>query len=384
MKHVEVLISQLGRIITGKTPSTKKAEMFGGQYAFVTPTDLDWKTYYVRSTERTVSGSAKEAFPNQFISPDSVLVTCIGATIGKCGLAAEECLTNQQINSIVPEDPTDGRFIYYLLIRNIKLIRGVGLGGGAATPILNKTTFSKIRLHVPPKNRWAAIADILSAYDDLIENNRRRIQLLEQAARLLYKEWFVNLRFPGHEHVKIKDGVPDGWERKFIMDVWDISYGKNLPKKNIKVSGKYPVHGADTIIGFFDEKNVNTSLCLITCRGNGSGNIRRTFGPTFVTNNCFILRPKLYPDEIKFHFTMITMEQLKLRELRTGAAQPQLTLSGIGHLQIKIPSRMILSLFNAIVDPLFKQADMLRKQVNLLAQARDLLLPRLMNGEIAV
>jgi len=384
MIQEELLISDLGRIVTGKTPSTKKPEMFDGQYAFVTPTDLDWKSYNVRSTERTVSDAAKDAFRNQFIPAGSVMVTCIGATIGKCGIATDECLTNQQINSIVPADPEDGLFIYYLLVHYTPLIRGIGLGGGAATPILNKTAFSNIRLHVPPKRHWASIASILSAYDDLIENNRRRIQLLEQAARLLYKEWFVHLRFPGHEHTRIIDGVPEGWERKRLLECWDVSYGKNLPTKYLKETGKYPVHGADGIIGYHTEKNVDESLCLVTCRGNGSGNVRRTFGPTFVTNNCFILRPKYKSKSIRFHFTMMAMESLDLRSFRTGAAQPQLTIAGIEHIRVLIPDNRLLETFNQIVDPIYAQADILRIQIENLAKARDFLLPKLMNGEIAV
>ena len=210
MSSEEVAISDLGQIITGKTPSTKNSAFFDGEYQFVTPSDLDYKTYYCQATERTVTEEARSSHRSQFIPHDAVMVTCIGNTIGKCGISSGDCLTNQQINTIVPYAGINPRFVYYLLIHNKQLIRGVGLGGGAATPILNKTAFSRIRLRVPSKSSWDRTASILSAYDDLIENNRRRIQLLEQAARLLYKEWFVRLRFPGHEHVKVKDGVPEG------------------------------------------------------------------------------------------------------------------------------------------------------------------------------
>ena len=223
----KVAISDLGRIVTGKTPSTKNPAFFDGKYQFVTPSDLDWETYYCRSTERTVTEDAKKSYPNQFIPSDSVMVTCIGNTMGKCGISSGDCLTNQQINSIIPSTGINSRFIYYLMIQNRELIRGFGLGGGSATPILNKTTFSKIRLRVPSKSYWARIASVLSAYDDLIENNQRRIQLLEQSAQLLYKEWFVHLRFPGHEHVTITDGVPEGWEKKPLGEIADITMGQS-------------------------------------------------------------------------------------------------------------------------------------------------------------
>ena len=232
MNADDISIFDLGRIVTGKTPSTKNPAFFNGEYQFVTPSDLDWKTYYCRSTGRTVTVEAKKLHQNQFVPADSVMVTCIGNTIGKCGISLGECLTNQQVNTIIPREGDDSRFIYYLLVHSADLIRGVGLGGGAATPILNKSTFSKIRLRVPSKTNWADIASILSTYDDLIENNRQRIQLLEQMARLLYREWFVHLRFPGHKHVTITDGVPQGWQRKTIADVCR-TVGGGTPSTNV-------------------------------------------------------------------------------------------------------------------------------------------------------
>jgi len=258
------------------------------------------------------------------------------------------------------------------------------LGKGTNISNLNQQVLKRIRVPNPSGKEKTKVVDFIRTYDDLIENNRRRIQLLEQGTRLLYKEWFVHLRFPGHEHTKIHNGIPGGWEKKPINDVWEISYGKNLPTSRITATGKFPVHGADGIIGYHTEKNVDSSLCLVTCRGNGSGNVRRTFGPTFVTNNCFVLRPKYKSDSLKFHYAITAMEALNLRELRTGAAQPQLTLAGINHLHAMIPSDSILSLYNSVADPLYDQADCLRKQNSSLAKARDLLLPRLMNGEVEV
>ena len=96
---------------------------------------------------------------------------------------------------------------------------------------------------------------ILAAYDDLIENNRRRVALLEQTARLLYKEWFVHLRFPGHEHVKIKDGVPEGWEKKRLGDVAPLNYGKAL-RKDVRVDGPFPVYGSSGVIGTHGKTDV--------------------------------------------------------------------------------------------------------------------------------
>ena len=116
MRQEEITIGDdLGRVITGKTPSTKNPAFFGGDYPFVTPSDLEWRTYYCRATERTVSDDAKDAHKGQFIPENAVMVTCIGNTIGKCAISSRLCLTNQQINSIVPYPGIDPKFIYYLI-----------------------------------------------------------------------------------------------------------------------------------------------------------------------------------------------------------------------------------------------------------------------------
>jgi type I restriction enzyme, S subunit len=272
------------------------------------------------------------------------------------------------------------RFVYYYLhMVNLKRF-----DVGNSNPTLNRNHIHDLPVLIPPSDVQDRIAGILAAYDDLIENNRRRMELLEDAARQLYREWFVRLRFPGREHTRIINGVPEGWERKTISDIWEINYGKNLPTKDIDHSGKFPVHGADSIIGYYDESNVDGPVCLVTCRGNGSGNIRRTYGPAFVTNNSFIFKAQETFEDVHFHFAMFCLETLSLKELRTGAAQPQLTLSGISHLQVLTPMKRLLRLFNDHADLFFRQIDNLRTQNLALAQARDLLLPRLMSGEIAV
>ena len=109
-------------------------------------------------------------------------------------------------------------------------IRSIGLGGGAAQPIINKSTFSSLKISVPEKQEQYEIAQTLSAYDDLVANNSRRIELLEQSARLLFKEWFVHLRYPGHEHDKVVDGVPEGWRRTKVRSIIEIN-PREAPKK---------------------------------------------------------------------------------------------------------------------------------------------------------
>ncbi len=398
MSVSEVAISGLGRIVTGKTPSTKNPAFFDGECQFVTPSDLDWKTYYCRSTERTVTDDARKSHQNQFVPPDAVMVTCIGNTIGKCGISSVDCLTNQQINTIIPEEGNNPRFVYYLLVHNTEVVRGVGLGGGAATPILNKTSFSKIKLRVPSKESWDGIANILSTYDDLMENNRRRIQLLEQSARLLYKEWFVHLRFPGHEHIKIVDGVPEGWTQGVISDLGEVITGKTPSKKRASYYGgdipfiKTPdMHGNAIVIQTEDrltEEGANSQAnimlpprsILVSCIGTvGAVSFNSTPAQTNQQINAII--PK---NEFLRYWTFFSAKDLKplLEGIGGGVTMTNVNKTKFSGIQVIIPPPLLLETFNLIVAPMFDQIEMLLLMNKQSAQTRDLLLPRLMNGEI--
>ena len=402
MNADDISIFDLGRIVTGKTPSTKNPAFFNGEYQFVTPSDLDWKTYYCRSTGRTVTVEAKKLHQNQFVPADSVMVTCIGNTIGKCGISLGECLTNQQVNTIIPREGDDSRFIYYLLVHSADLIRGVGLGGGAATPILNKSTFSKIRLRVPSKTNWADIASILSTYDDLTENNRQRIQLLEQMARLLYREWFVHLRFPGHKHVTITDGVPQGWQRKTIADVCR-TVGGGTPSTNVSeywdgdVTWVIPsdVTKNDCLVLLDSERKItNTGLRASSAKIVPAETILMTSRATVgffalmdsevCTNQGFI---NIIPHDEKMRMYLLFNLMSRVAEIRSnakGTTYPEISKGRFRTIDIVIPERTLIVEFANTASDIIRQVRCLKRSSLRLAQARDLLLPRLMNGEIAV
>ena len=394
-----------------KTPSTKNPAFFGGQYAFVTPSDMEWKSYRCLKTARTVTEEARSKHSNQFIPKHSTMVTCIGNTIGKCGISTSDCLTNQQINSIVPSKGIDPFFVYYLLINNIDVIRGVGLGGGAATPILNKSSFSSIKLKTPPKSRWEAIASILSVYDDLIENNRRRIQLLEKSARLLFEEWFIRLRFPGHEHVDIVDGVPEGWKKLSLSDVQEVLETGNRPKGGVAgiVEG-VPSIGAESIVGagqfdFSKTKYVPETYFLSLRKGvvqdrdvlvykDGGRPGHFTphisfFGDGFpfermaLNSHVYRLRGSK-PVSQEFLYYHLSSEPMMnwMNKAGSGAAIPGIARKDLLRLPVLLPTTRIMELFTEIASDTLTQILTLARTNRKAAQARNLLLPRLMNGEI--
>ncbi len=328
------------------------------------------------------------------------MVTCIGNTIGKCGLSSSDCLTNQQINSIIPNEGIDPKFVYYLLVYNTDSIRGVGLGGGSATPILNKTSFSKIKLRVPPQHQWGSIAATLSAYDDLIENNRRRIQLLEQAARLLYKEWFVHLRFPGHEHTKIIDGMPEGWEKKAAFEVMDVLsggtpkttnpsfWGGDIPFFTPKDATNFAyAHDTEKSITEAGLKNCNSNLypkdtVFITARGT-VGKINLAQRRMAMNQSCYALVAHPPLNQQFLYFALVDgVEQFRSRAV--GAVFDAIVRNTFKMIPFIVPDEKLITAFMENVSPMLAQIDNLSGQVRSLRKARDLLLPKLMNGEVAV
>jgi type I restriction enzyme S subunit len=357
---------------------------------------LEYSHYFCRTTERTVTDEAKSIHRNQFIPANAIMFTCIGATIGKCGIASSECLTNQQINSVVPYDKTDPRFLYYLLCLNVETVKG--LGGGAATPIVNKSKFEEIELLVPSFEDQKAIAQTLSPYDDLIENNRRRMALLEDSARQLYREWFVRLRFPGHEHTPIVDGVPQGWERKTLSEV------SNINQRNV-------ANGFDGEIEYIDIASVTRNSVDSTTTyefRNAPGRARRIVSHGDIIWSCVrpnrrshaviwqpaenliastgfvVLSPKTLPTS--FLYQAVTTDAFVgyLENHAKGAAYPAVVSGDFERAMILVPSPALVTAFDDFAGALLWQTHNLQLQNQKLRQARDLLLPRLMNGELAV
>jgi type I restriction enzyme, S subunit len=377
-------LDELGYVGRGRSKHRPRNDpkLYGGETPFIQTADI--QAAHVRISGFSQTYSAEGVAQSRVWDKPTLCLTIAGENTGSTAiLDFPACFPDSIVGFVPNPEKADLVYVKHALDAMRNQFRNVSKG--ATQDNLSLAKILSFPLRVPPLPIQQKITSIVGAYDDLIDNNRRRIALLEEAARMLYREWFVYFRFPGHEHVKmISDGRPGSWQRERVTRVWDVAYGKNLPTSQIRDQGDYPVHGADGIIGYYNNKNVDESLCLITSRGAGSGNVRRTFGPTFVTNNCLVLRPNLLSDILHFHFAIHCMGELNLKDLKTGAAQPQLTISGISHLQVNVPSRALLQSYNDFVDPLFAHADLLRRQQALLERARDLLLPRLMNGEIAV
>ena len=378
-------IGDLGTIITGKTPPTTNKNYYGDYAVFIKPTDISEHSKYTYETEEMYSKLAAEKYESSLIPKGAICVPCIGTIGTKMTMAPCDCYTNQSINSIICNENYDNEYVYYLIKNFLPGLKAYNLGTASGREYVSKSNFEKIELVAEQdKEIQKKIGVILSRYDSLIENYQKQIKLLEEAAQRLYKEWFVDLRFPGHENTKIVDGVPEGWEEKSIMEVFDFKYGKILPTKDFVEDGPIPVYGASKQIGRYTKANCFEPKVLIGSRGN-AGFVHRTIeDETYVTNNSFIVEPCAKYGYLKLPFIFESFKVLDFVAICTGAAQPQLTLNSISSLKYIVPIKDLIVRYCGITTCYFSKIALAYKQIHLLTEARDRLLPRLMNGEFDV
>ncbi|HQV15964.1 MAG TPA: restriction endonuclease subunit S, partial [Denitromonas sp.] len=200
-------LGQLGRIVTGKTPKTSDPNNFGGQIPFVTPTDMDGRKT-ISTTARCLSKLGASTVKNAMIPAGSIMVSCIGSDMGKSVIAGQDCVTNQQINSIVVDHRFNNEFVYYNLSMRKAELQHLA-SGGSTMPILNKGGFSEIRIDLPPYIEQQTIANVLSTLDDRITLLRETNATLEAIAQALFKSWFVDF---DPVHAKQQSRAPEGMD----------------------------------------------------------------------------------------------------------------------------------------------------------------------------
>lgn len=381
-----ITIGDLGTIITGKTPPTANKNYYGNYAVFIKPTDISEYCKFTYETEEMYSRIAAEKYASSLIPKGAICVPCIGTIGTKMTMASCDCYTNQSINSIVCNDRYDNEYVYYLIKNFLPGLKSYNLGTASGREYVSKSNFEKIELAAEQdKTIQIRIGKILSRYDSLIENYQKQIKLLEEAAQRLYKEWFIDLHFPGHENTTITNGVPEGWEKKSVDTIYNIKYGKNLSTKLITATGVFPVYGANGVIGYYDKANCNEQVVLITSRGNGSGDVLMTYHKeAFITNNSFVVTPAEGYEYCKLPFTFQFLRMANFRAVRTGAAQPQLTNQSIHTVDVILPSKSLIEKFCNATIGMNEAIIKYREQLRLLTEARDRLLPKLMSGEIEV
>jgi type I restriction enzyme S subunit len=286
----------------------------------------------------------------------------------------------------------DPAYVGRLIESDIYKAFAVKIKGGAAQGNANAKMLTLFEFRLPSLPTQRRIASILSAYDDLIENNRRRIQLLEQSARLLYREWFVHLRFPGHEHVRIIDEVPEGWEKRYLVDLADLVMGQSPKSEFYNEEGEgLPFHQGVTNFG---DRFVNHEIyCTIINRLANPGDIlcsvRAPVGRLNITLDQIVIGRGLAAIRSKSGHQSFLYYQLKNHFFKEdmiggGAIFAAVTKKDMENQELMCPPDSLIKDFEEISMPIDNQLRTLHLQNNRLREARDLLLPHLMNGEITV
>ena len=395
-------LDELGYVGRGRSRHRPRdaSHLYGGPYPFIQTSDVKHAGLYINQYGQTYS---EDGLAQSRMWSAGTLCITIAANIADTAiLGIDACFPDSIIGFIPDPDMADARFIKYMFDALLQE-RLQQFTQGAAQDNLSQAKLLSLKFPVPRVSEQRRIAAILSAYDDLIEANRRRMALLEQAARLLYREWFVHLRFPGHEHVRVVGGVPDGWARKTLGELADsVSYGFTASATSERIGPKF-LRITDIVPTIVDWEQV--PFCRATeqeIERNrlevGDVVVARTGATVGYAKLISSLSDEtIYASYlVRFRFRTsaigliagIFMEsdgyKDHVRNNAGGAAQPNANAKVLGSANLLIPPPIIQTQFANSVTPLLSQRDTLIKQNLRLTKARDLLLPRLMNGEIAV
>jgi type I restriction enzyme S subunit len=400
------------------TELSKYLEIYSG-FAFksedLNPVDVGFPIIKIAQIQnKQVLKNVEEYFPTEkFVSKLSkynlktkdTLIAMTGAgSVGKVGrmrIIDRNYLVNQRVAIVRSKlKELDGDYLYYFLTQEF-IERGLyDLGLGAGQPNISPADIGRIQIFLPPLPTQRKIAAILSSYDDLIENNNRRISILEKMAEELYREWFVRLRFPGHENVKIVKGVPEGWEVKNSFEILNI-LGGGTPKTDVPSywDGEIPFFTPkDSHDGYFTyttEKTIteqgiqscNSQLypkktIFITARGT-VGNIVLAMRPMAMNQSCYALVPKNKKNEF-YHFLALRDTVAVIKGTSNSGVFDNIITESFKQFGYFMPTDDLLLQFEKNIVVVFEEMEMLFKQNRVLSTTRDRLLSRLMSGKIDV
>lgn len=309
------------------------------------------------------------------------LVICEGGEPGRCAIWKEQ-IPNMKIQKALHRvrvhDCLDYRYLFYWFLLAGKTGELDQYFTGATIKHMPGQKLKEVVIDKPPLEIQHRIADILSAYDDLIENNQKQIKLLEEAAQRLYKEWFVDLRFPGHENTKIVDGVPEGWSRGLLKEIISVNYGKD--HKKAPDDGNIPVYGSGGLMRKCNKSLFSGEAVLIPRKG--SLNNIMYVDETFWTVDTMFYATMKQPHTAIFVYFFV--KAFDMYSMNIGAAVPSMTTKILDAMDVVIPDKETLEKFDKLTKTYFNKIKTLQGQNERLKIARDLLLAKLMSGEVEV
>ena len=366
---------KLGDVMTvgrGSSPRPIKDERFftGGTIPWVKIADATASGKFIYQTNQHVNDYG--ASFSRKLKPGALIFPASGTLGIPRFLGVEACIHDGWLY-FSDYQGIDPDWLYYRIILLKDYYEGIAYG--AAIQNINTDIVRNTEIQLPDLATQRAMTAVLGAYDDLIATNQRRIALLEDAARRLYREWFVHLRFPGHESVPVRDGVPEGWEQKPLGDIAPLNYGKAL-KSTDRKDGMVPVYGSSGIVGTHNLALVGSGAIVVGRKGN-VGSLYFSPVPCFPIDTVYYIVPAQTS-----YWLFLALHQLNF--ISSDAAVPGLNRTYAHSLPVLQPSNDVAEAFERLVRPVFEQVQQLTEQNAKLNRTRDLLLPKLMSGQLDV
>ena len=398
MKLYKKHVSDLGKVITGKTPRTSILENYGGKIPFLTPSD-NLSEKFSPTTSKTLTKIGLNEVKNCLLPSKSICVSCIGSDLGKVVLTKKPTVTNQQFNSIVPNEENDADFIYYLMTVVGKHLNYLSKTS-TAVPIINKSTFANYEIEIPNIKEQKRIGEILSSLDDKIELNRRINDNLEQQAQALFKSWFV-------------DNPDSNWKKISLSEVASFVGGYSYTGKELTDFSNVAMATIKNFMrngGFKAEgfKGINPSAKLKECHYANLFDI--LVAHTDLTQNADVIGNaellltcgkynsiifsmdlvKVLPKEI-FPYSFLLAAMLKNKMFKAhclgyinGTTVLHLNKKALPEFEIRKPSDSEAKIMNETLAPYYKRMAKLLQETDKLISLRDTLLPKLMSGEVKI
>lgn len=405
MKWEKVLLGEVTDSCLGKMLDQEKNR---GEYQpYLANVDVRWGSFNLDDlSEMRFEKDEQERYGLKY----GDLVVCEGGEPGRCAIWKNQ-IPNMKIQKALHRvrvhDCLDYRYLYYWFLLAGKTGGLEQYFTGATIKHMPGQKLKSVVIDKPPIGIQRSIADVLSSYDDLIENNQKQIKLLEEAAQRLYKEWFVDLRFPGHENTKITDGIPEGWEYKPIFDVFDFVRGRSYTSnelsdstgvlmvnlKNIRAFGGYNRNAEKRFVGQFKDNQILSAGDVIMGvtdmtqerRLVGHVALVPNMGETMIFSMDLIkLIPKRTDNLFLYSAMIFGGVSKRISPLANGVNVLHLKPEAIMGVKMLIPNDKVVCQYHSQMAPVFSEIETLQKQCDAATEARDRLLPKLMSGEIEV
>jgi type I restriction enzyme S subunit len=326
------------------------------------------------------------------VPQENDLIFAREATAGNVALiqkGEKVCLGQRTVLIRPNQEKVNPAFLTYFLLAPKQQYNLLSTANGATVAHVNLPAIRNLKIDLPELPIQHRIATILSRYDSLIENYQKQIKLLEEAAQRLYKEWFVDLHFPGHENTKIVDGVPEGWEKKKIVDVvvyYDKQRKPLSSMQRMNMEKIYPYYGAAALMDYVDSYLFDGIYLLLGEDGtvitpDNFPVLQYVWGKFWVNNHAHIISGK---NGFSVELLYLLFSLTNVQSIVTGAVQPKISQANLNRVSVIIPSQEELQAFDSTIQPIFAEIRNLRAENERLAATRDALLPKLMSGEIDV